>query len=144
MQKFKHIGMHVNNKTSATDYAMEYLSYNYPLQTRDHIMKLKYTIDKVGFHKELKSLGSDEGAYTGWGRFIKGPQSLIDFFNEYLAIEHEDLGGGSAYAVGAYHDGTDYYWDYNSTKEELAKLFDGLIKHAINNTGLYSGFGNKF
>lgn len=108
-------------------------------------MKIKYKIKKKEMHAEMMSLGDDEGPYNGWGRFIEtSNQKLIDFFNEYLCIEHENLGSGSSFCIGRYHDTADYYWEYAQTPTAYGKLFDGLIKDAIANTGMYEGFGNKF
>lgn len=108
-------------------------------------MTIKYSINKSAFYAEIQSLGSDEGAYTGWGRFIKTTnQNLINFFNDYLAIEHEDLGNGSCFAVGAYSGEVYDYWAHNASKEILVRNFDTLIKEAISNTGMYKGFGNTF
>ncbi|QPB09013.1 hypothetical protein CPT_Metamorpho_276 [Klebsiella phage Metamorpho] len=108
-------------------------------------MKIKYKIKKKELHAELMSLGDDEGPYCGWGRFIETDnQNLINFFNEYLFIEHENFGNGSSFCVGAYNDTADYYWDYAQTPTAYGKLFDALIKDAINNEGMYTGYNNKF
>ncbi|AUE22906.1 hypothetical protein FDI95_gp033 [Citrobacter phage CF1 ERZ-2017] len=107
-------------------------------------MKIKYKIKKKEFHAEVMSLGDDEGSYCGWGRFIETDnQKLINFFNEYLFIEHENF-GGSALCIGRYSDVADYYWEYGQTPNNLAKCFDSIIKEAITNTGMYKGFGNEF
>lgn len=109
-------------------------------------MKIKYKIKKSELHAELMSLGDDEGAYCGWGRFIEtGNQYLIDFFNHYLFIEHENYdGNSSAFCIGRYADVADTYWDYKQTPTSAAKLFKGLIEDAINNEGIYEGFDNVF
>lgn len=108
-------------------------------------MKIKYSILKKAMHQEMMSLGDDEGPYCGWGRFIKTDnQKLIDFFNEYLFIEHENFGNGSSFCVGAYPDTADYYWEYAQTPAQMAKCFDALIKDAIENTGMYKDYGNEF
>lgn len=108
-------------------------------------MAIKFTIDKKAFHAELMSLGDDEGPYCGMGRFIKTDnQKLIQFFNEYLFIEHENFGNGSSFCVGAYNDTADYYWEYAQTPAAYEKLFKQLIKDAIKNEGMYKGYGNKF
>ncbi|AHY25278.1 hypothetical protein PS2_027 [Serratia phage PS2] len=108
-------------------------------------MSIKYTIDKAGLHAEIMSLGSDEGPYSGWGRFIKtSNQELKNFFDNYLFIEHENYGNGSCFCIGAYSDTADYYWEYAQTPAQYAKLFDALIKDAINNTEMYKGYNNKF
>lgn len=109
-------------------------------------MSINYKIDSKALHAEMMSLDSNEGPCIGWGRFIKTPnQNLIDFFNKYLTIEHKNiLDLGSFFAVGAYFDQTDYYLEYAQTPTQLAKCFDDIIKQAINNTGMYENFGNKF
>lgn len=108
-------------------------------------MKIKYKIKKEAFVSEVRGLGDDEGPYCGWGRFIETDnQKLKEFFNDYLFIEHENLGNGSSFCVGAYNDTADYYWDHDSTATQLVKLFDGLIKDAIANSGMYKGYNNQF
>lgn len=108
-------------------------------------MTIKYKIKKKEFHAELMSLGDDEGAYCGWGRFIEtSNQKLIDFFNYYLFIEHENFGSGSSFCIGRYSDVADYYWEYAQTPTQLAKCFDKIIQEAITNTGMYEKFGNSF
>lgn len=108
-------------------------------------MKIKYKIKKKEMHAEMMSLGDDEGPYCGWGRFIETDnQNLINFFNEYLFIEHENLGSGSSFCVSAHGDTADYYWDYAQTQTAYGKLFDALIKDAIKNEGMYKGYANEF
>ncbi|UYM28678.1 hypothetical protein [Serratia phage vB_SspM_LC53] len=111
-------------------------------------MTVKFTINKDAFYAELLSLRSDQGTWAGWGRFIKtNNQALIDFVDEFLFIEHENLNGGpdgSAYAIGIYYDVTDDYWDYNLKKKDYCDLFTKLIKDAINNTGIYDHSNNNF
>lgn len=109
-------------------------------------MKIKYKIKKKEFHAELMSLGDDEGAYCGWGRFIESDnQNLIQFFNEYLFIEHENYdGNSSAFCIGRYSDVADTYWEYAQTPASLAKCFKVLIEDAIKSEGIYEGFGNEF
>ena len=106
---------------------------------------IKYKINKQAFYDELMSIGDDEGAYCGWGRFIQTDnKNLINFINNYLFIEHESFSNGSSFSVGRYSDVTDYYWDRDQTQASLAKCFDSIIKEAVNNTGMYLGFGNEF
>lgn len=108
-------------------------------------MKIKYKIKKKEFHAELMSLGDDEGSYLGWGRFIEtSNQKLIDFFNEYLCIAHENQGAGSYFCIGRYNDVADEFWKYAQTPTQLAKCFDKIIQEAITNTGMYKKFGNSF
>lgn len=107
--------------------------------------KIKYKIKKDDFFKEIMSLGDDEGAYCGWGRFIETDnQKLKEFFNEYLFIEHESFSNGSSFCIGRYSDVADYFWEYDLTKSQYVKLFDNLIKDAVANTGIYEGFDNEF
>ncbi|ARW57449.1 hypothetical protein [Kosakonia phage Kc304] len=111
-------------------------------------MTVKFTIDKDAFYAELRSLRPDQGTWSGWGRFIKtNNQALINFVDEFLFIEYENLNGrpdDSGYAIGIYRDVTDDYWDYNLNKKAYCDLFTNLIKDAINNTGIYERYNNNF
>lgn len=108
-------------------------------------MTIKYEIDVESLDKGLLKLYDEEGTFAGWGQYIKTDnQALIDFFNEYLAIEFEVHHGQWAYAVGAYSDETYDYWYYDNEEEYFAEKLSELIEEAIHNKGMYKGFGNKF
>ncbi|QQK88202.1 hypothetical protein [Providencia phage PSTRCR_127] len=115
---------------------------------------IKYTIFKDDFYEMLLSLGDDEGYYSGWGRFVKtNNQKLINFLNDYLLIEHENIPGqcyavenmsDRCYAISAHWDESSDFWLYGQSQKYYVEKFNDVIKDAISNTGMYENFGNSF
>ncbi|AGJ71436.1 hypothetical protein Lw1_gp027 [Escherichia phage Lw1] len=101
--------------------------------------KAKYKIDSVGLFNYLKGLNEGEGAWCGFGAFVKDNPKISEFMNEYFFVERSS----DCYAYGPYCDTTADYLPLDITKAQFVAVFKENIEDAINNRSMYKNWNNN-